>query len=262
MRFAAITAAALSALTLAAAPAVARQQPMHDMKSMGATEHAIHMALADPARLEADKARDAARHPAELLTFMGVKPGDKVADFFMGGGYWTRILAPLVGPEGKVYAYQPGESIARNPDGAAKQDAVVKPYANAVAVRDPLASFSFPEKLDAIITVENWHDLHLARDPAGTGSAVARRLYDALKPGGVLLVVDHAGPAGEAPFASADTLHRGDADATKKEIEAAGFRLAATSPIYANPADPHTNKVFDPAIRGKTDQFTLKFVKP
>ena len=257
MRFAAITATALSALLLAPMPAVAQQHQMHDMKNMGANDHAIHMALADPARPEADKARDAARHPAELLAFMGVKPGDKVADFFMGGGYWTRILAPLVGAGGKVYAYQPNGS----PEAAAKQDAVVKPYANAVAVRDPLASFTFPEKLDAIITVENWHDLHLARDPAGTGAAVAKRLYDSLKPGGVLLVVDHAGPAGEAPFASADTLHRGDADATKKEIEAAGFKLVATSPIYANPADPHTNKVFDPAIRGKTDQFTFKFVR-
>ncbi|WP_298671163.1 methyltransferase [uncultured Sphingomonas sp.] len=262
MRFAAISAAALCAVMLAATPAGAQQHQMHDMKSMGANEHAIHMALADPARPEADKARDVARHPAELLTFMGVKPGDKVADFFMGGGYWTRILAPLVGKNGKVYAYQPGEAIARSPDGAQKQDAVVKPYANAVANRDPLASFSFPEKLDGIITVENWHDLHLARDPAGTGATVARELYKALKPGGVLLVVDHVGIAGATPFAVADTLHRGDAAATKAEIEGAGFKLAATSPLYANPADPHTAKVFDPSIRGKTDQFVYKFVKP
>jgi len=254
MRFVTITSAAIAALMIAA-PANAQQ---HQMAGMSMSDHALHMALADPARPAEDKARDAARHPAELLTFMGVKPGDKVADFFMGGGYWTRILAKTVGDSGKVYAYQP----PRNAESATKQDEVVKPYANAVASRDPLDSFAFPEKLDAIITVQNWHDLHVSRNPPGTGAAVAKRLFDALKPGGVLLVVDHAGPAGEAPFASADTLHRGDAEATKKEIEAAGFRLAATSPLYANPADPHTAKVFDPSIRGKTDQFALKFVRP
>ncbi|MFT3976000.1 MAG: methyltransferase [Sphingomonas bacterium] len=250
MRFAtaALSAAALMLATAAAAP----QNP---------AVHAIHAALGDPARPPKDVERDAARHPAELLAFMGVKPGDKVADFIMGGGYWTRILARIVGDKGKVYAYQPAEFISSNANYAAQQEETVKPYANVVASRDSLASFTFPEKLDAIITVENWHDLHLARSPADAGLTVAKRLHDALKPGGVLLVVDHVGPKEDKPFDAADTLHRGDADATRKEIEAAGFRLAATSPLYANPADPHTNKVFDPSIRGKTDQFVYKFVR-
>ncbi|WEK42074.1 MAG: methyltransferase [Candidatus Sphingomonas colombiensis] len=252
MRFAAISTAAFAALLLAT-PAVAQ----HDMG-----EHAIHLALADPARPTADSARDATRHPAELLTFMGVKPGDKVADFIMGGGYWTRILAKTVGDTGKVYAYQPAEFIAYRAAYGTDQDAAVKPYANVVPDRESLASFTFPEKLDAIITVENWHDLHLARSPAGAGAMIAKRLYDALKPGGVLLVVDHVGIAGATPFAAAEALHRGDPAATKAEMESVGFKLAATSPLYANPADPHTAKVFDPSIRGKTDQFVYKFVKP
>lgn len=87
-------------------------------------------------------------------------------------------------------------------------------------------------------------------------------LFAALKPGGTLLVVDHVGTAGATPFAVADSLHRGDTAATKAEIEAAGFKLEAQSPMYANPADPHTAVVFDPAIRGKTDQFVYKFRKP
>jgi predicted methyltransferase len=179
----------------------------------------------------------------------------------MGGGYWTRILAKTVGDKGTVYAYQPAEFIAYKAAYGTQQDEAVKPYANVVAERQSLADFTFPDKLDAIITVENWHDLHLARSPAGAGAMIAKRLYDALKPGGVLLLVDHVGNASATPFAAADTLHRGDPAATKKELEGAGFKLAATSPLYANPADPHTATVFDPSIRGKTDQFVYKFVK-
>lgn len=253
MRFA--TATACAALLLAA-PAFAQ----HETHNMG--DHAVHAALADPARPAKDVERDAARHPAELLAFTGIKPGDKVADFIMGGGYWTRILAKTVGDKGKVYAYQPTEFVAYKAAYGTDQDAAVKPYANAVAVRESLASFTLPRDLDAIITVENWHDLHLAKSPAGTGATIAKKLFDALKPGGVLLVVDHVGSAGKTPFSAAEALHRGDAEATKKEITGVGFRLAASSPLYANPADPHTATVFDPAIRGKTDQFIYKFVKP
>lgn len=259
MRFAAVSTAA--AALLLAAPGIAQHQA-HKMAAHPAAEPALHAALADPGRPAKDVERDAARHPAELLTFMGVKPGDKVADFIMGSGYWTRILAKTVGEKGKVFAYQPAEFIAYRAAYGTDQDTAVKPYANVVASRESLGAVTFPEKLDAIITVQNWHDLHLARSPATLGGSIAKALYDSLKPGGVLLVVDHVGLAGATPFAVADTLHRGDGDATKKEIESVGFKLAATSPIYANPADPHTDKVFDPAIRGKTDQFVYKFVKP
>jgi predicted methyltransferase len=92
---------AFAAVLLTATPAAAQ----HDTAT-----HALHAALADPARPAADRERDAARHPAELLALAGVKPGAKVADFIMGGGYWTRIMAKAVGPQGKVYAYQPGSS--------------------------------------------------------------------------------------------------------------------------------------------------------
>ncbi|MCW6537404.1 class I SAM-dependent methyltransferase [Sphingomonas lycopersici] len=258
MRFAVVSTAA--AALLLAAPSLAQHEG-HKMAAHPMAEHALHAALADPARPAKDKERDATRHPAELLSFMGVKPGDKVGDFIMGSGYWTRILAKTVGEKGKVYAYQPAEFIAFRAAYGTDQDDAAKPYANVVPSRESLGAVTFPEKLDAIITVQNWHDLHLAKSPATLGASVARALYDSLKPGGVLLVVDHVGAPGATPFAVAETLHRGDADATKKEIEAAGFKLAGTSPIYANPADPHTNKVFDPAIRGKTDQFVYKFVK-
>ena len=219
---------------------------------------AIKAALADPARPAADRARDAARHPGELLTFAGIRPGMKVADFIMGGGYWTRLLAKTVGPNGKVYAYQPKQFIEFKADYATQQDAAVKGYANVVPSRESLGEVKFPEPLDAIVTVQNWHDLHLKMSPPAFGGMMAKTLHAALKPGGVLLIVDHASAAG-APFAAADTLHRGDRAATIKEVTAAGFTLAGESRLLADPTDTHAKSVFDPAIRGKTDQFALLF---
>lgn len=242
------TVSALAALALSpvAAKAPAAAKPA-----------SLATALADANRPQADRDRDAARKPAQLLALLDLKPGAKVADFIMGGGYWTRILSNAVGPAGKVYAYQPAEFVQFRPAYGAEQDAAVAGRANVAPLRNSLGAVAFAEPLDAIMTVQNWHDLHLNMVPAGFAGTVAQKLYAALKPGGVLLVVDHSGAAGQA-----DSLHRGDPAGTRAEIEAAGFKLAATSPLYTNPADPKTQLVFDPAIRGKTDQFIYKFVKP
>lgn len=221
----------------------------------------IAAALADPGRPAADKERDAARHPGELLAFAGIKPGDKVADFIMGGGYFTRILAKAVGDKGRVYAYQPAEFIKFRAAYADEQKAAVAGYANVTPLSDSLAAVKFAEPLDAIVTVQNWHDLHLKQSPPGFAASMAKRLYDNLKPGGVLLVVDHVA-ATDPGFAVPDKLHRIDPAAARAEIESAGFRFDGSLPILANPADPHTAIVFDPSIRGKTDQFVYRFRKP
>lgn len=226
-----------------------------------APARAIGAALADPARPAADRDRDAARKPAQLLAFAGVRPGDRVADFIMGGGYWTRILSGVVGPRGKVYAYQPAEFIQYRAAYATDQDAAVAGRANVVATRVSLGALAFTEPLDAIVTSQNWHDLHLKAFPPGASTQIAARLFAALKPGGTLLVIDHVG-VNATPFAVADTLHRGDGAATRAELTAAGFRFEAESPLLRMPSDPHTANVFDPAIRGKTDQFVYRFRKP
>jgi predicted methyltransferase len=221
----------------------------------------IQTALADAARPAADKERDAARHPGEILAFAGVKPGDKVADFVMGGGYWTRILAKTVGATGHVYAYQPEEFIKFKASYADEQKAAVAGYPNTTASSESLAAVSFPEPLDAIVTVQNWHDMHLKFAPPGFSDVLAKKLYDSLKPGGVFLVVDHVANA-DPGFAAPQTLHRIDPAAARAEIEKAGFKFEGSLPLLANAADPHTASVFDPSIRGKTDQFVFKFRKP
>ena len=133
--------------------------------------------------------------------------------------------------------------------------------ANVVANRESLRSFTFAEPLDLIVTVQNWHDMHLKAFPAGASAMIAGKLFAALKPGGTLLLIDHVG-VDATPFSVADTLHRGDAAATRAEMTAAGFRFDGESRLLAMPGDPHTASVFDPAIRGKTDQFVFRFRKP
>ena len=218
-------------------------------------------ALADPQRPQADRDRDAARMPAEILAFAQIDPGEKVGDFIMGGGYWTRLLSNAVGSEGKVYAFQPDEFIAFRPAYGDEQNAAVTGRANVVAVRGPVAAPPFPEQLDTIITVQNMHDLYLGAMPQGTAANALTALYAALKPGGTLLVIDHSAAAG-AGLAAANSVHRMDRDAAIAALTAAGFTVEAESALYLRPDDPRTANVFDPAIRGKTDQFVLRLRKP
>jgi len=240
---------AACALAMSAAPGAA-QVPAN-----------LTAALADPARPAADTARDAARHPAELLALANIKPGGKVADFIIGGGYFTRILSAAVGPTGTVYAYQPAEFIKFQAKYGEDLKTVAAAYKNVTPLDGSLVGLDLPDGLDAVITVQNYHDLHLKPFPADTAAKVNAEVFKSLKPGGVFLVVDHYAADGSG-LSAPDTLHRIDVEAVKSEVQAAGFKLAAESPLLRNPADPRTASVFDPAIRGKTDQFVLKFVKP
>jgi len=243
------------ALTLAAcAPASETGSP-----SAASADYAA--ALADPQRPQAERDRDATRFPAELLAFAQVAPGEKVGDYIMGGGYWTRILSNLVGPQGKVYAFQPTEFIAFRPAYGEEQNAAVAGRANVVPLRGPAEAPPFPEPLDTLITVQNFHDLYLSVVPAGTAERTITALYGALEPGGTLLVVDHSAAAGSGTSA-ANTIHRIDKQAAIDALTAAGFVLEAESDLYARPDDPRTANVFAPQIRGKTDQFVLRFRKP
>ncbi|MBL9068316.1 MAG: class I SAM-dependent methyltransferase [Sphingopyxis sp.] len=238
-------------LTMAAPPVVAKEAVASDYAA----------ALADPARPAADRERDAARKPAELLAFAEIAPGEQVGDFVMGGGYVTRLLAAAVGPAGKVHAFQPAEFIAFRKQYGDDQAAVDAAYANVDAVAGSFAAPAFAAPLDTIITVQNFHDLYLKPFPEGTGDKASAALFAALKPGGTLVIVDHSAADGTGTGA-ADSLHRIDKAAVIAALTKAGFKLEAESDLYRLADDARTTNVFDPAIRGKTDQFALRFRKP
>jgi len=221
----------------------------------------IVAALADKGRPAEDAARDAARKPGEVLALGEVRPGGKVVDLIMGGGYFTHILSAAVGPTGTVYAYQPAEFVAFQASYGENQKKVVAAHANVKALTGAFGALDIPDGVDLVLTVQNYHDMHLTPIAADAAAKVNAEVFKSLKPGGIYLIVDHVGLAGTG-FEAPNKVHRIDPAIVKTEVEAAGFKLESESKLLADPADPHTASVFDPSIRGKTDQFIMKFRKP
>jgi predicted methyltransferase len=222
----------------------------------------IATAVADPARPQADRDRDAARKPAEALQFTGVKPGDAVADFDASGGYFTRLFANVVGGRGQVYAIEPTEIQEYIAKPTAELQAYAANHANiTVTVKSGLESLHFPRKLDLFWIAQNYHDLHNKYYGPMDIPAFNKAVFDALKPGGRYVVLDHSAAPG-APADVTSTLHRIDPATVRREVEAAGFVFDSESAILANPDDPRTIGMFDKSVKGHTDQFILKFRKP
>lgn len=228
------------------------------------TRAAIAAAVADTTRPAADSERDANRKPAETLAFIGVKAGDKVADYAAGSGYFTRLFGDVVGRGGQVYATVPKElfiypNIVK---GSADVQAWAAVHSNiSVIIAPALQAAQFPEPLDLFWISQNYHDLKDSfMGPVDTAT-FNRAVYAALKPGGVYVILDHVAAKG-SPANVTDTLHRIEPEVVRREVEAAGFKFEGESGILANPGDPHTAGVFDKSIRGHTDQFIYKFRKP
>jgi predicted methyltransferase len=223
----------------------------------------LKAAVADTARPEADRSRDADRKPAETMHFAGIRQGAIVVELAPGGGYYTRLLSAAVGAKGKVYAVisPPKPDAPPNapvPGAAVRAIAADPHYANVTVSAQRYAELSVPEKADVVWTTLNYHDFHniATTDMATINKAVA----GALKTDGTFFVADHAAEPGSGPR-DTNTLHRIDKATVIQEVEAAGFKLEGESDLLANKNDPHTAKVFDSDIRGKTDQFMLKFKK-
>jgi predicted methyltransferase len=222
----------------------------------------VASALADAGRGK-DREIDARRKPGELLAFAGVKPGDKVADLIPGGGYFSKIFSKVVGPRGHVYMIWPEEyAKVAQPDPEVDKALARQPgYRNMSVIIQPGAAFAAPEPLDLVFTSQNYHDYpdkFMGRiDPMVFNRAV----YNALKPGGVFLIVDHVAEAGSG-MRDTDTLHRIDPAIVKAQVTKAGFVYEGESRVLRNPKDDHKVDVFNKAIRGHTDQFVFKFRKP
>ncbi|MCW5761098.1 MAG: class I SAM-dependent methyltransferase, partial [Phenylobacterium sp.] len=219
-------------------------------------------AASNPARA-ADVAKDAQRKGPELVAFAEVKPGQKVVELIPGAGYFTRLLSLTVGPEGRVYALWPDEydKVSQPDSQVMRKMAGAAPFTNVTVLTQPARAFSAPEPVDLVFTSQNYHDYpdpFMGKvDPAVLNAAVFR----ALKPGGLFVIVDHSGRPGTG-MTETDTLHRIDVATVKRQVTAAGFVLEGESDMLANPDDPRTGDVFGKAIRGRTDQFVLKFRKP
>src|SRR5580658_7484212 len=225
---------------------------------------ALSAAIEDPRRPAAQLELDPRRKPAEVIAFAGVKPGDHVADFMPGNAYFTRIFSDVVGPGGRVYAFIPAEQVANCSAGevAGTREIARDPtYGNVTVLTDAVAHFHAPEPLDLIWTAQNYHDLHDSFMGPPDIAALNRAFFDALKPGGVFLVIDHVAEAGSG-LRDTETLHRIDPIRMQREIEAAGFILEAHSDVLRNLADDHSQAVFAPLIRGQTDQVVFRFRKP
>jgi len=245
-------------------------------------------------RTAADRNNDQRRKPAELLAFMGVRPGISALDVVAGGGYTSELLARAIGPQGKVYAqFQPRDMArpvappaqpeggtapaaaptapaaappAPRPAGAALFDraqrlkAAGTPAAQLLPVArrfdDPVPTEAAPASLDLVTLMFNYHDLgHLGVDRAGMNAAIFR----ALKSGGVYVIADHAGRPGTG-ISESGTLHRIEEAFLKREVEAAGFKLAGEGQFLRNPNDPRDKNTPEPPQ--PKDEFVLKFVKP
>ncbi|MFZ0871777.1 MAG: methyltransferase [Rhodanobacter sp.] len=223
----------------------------------------ITAAVADPGRPPEDKAQDVNRKPAEVLAFAGIKPGDKVVDLMPGSGYYTRIFSKIVGPKGVVYALQPTEidKVAPKRLQTLRAFADTQAYANVVVLVQPIAAIAIPEHVDMVWTSQNYHDMHNPLLGSPNMANLNKSIFNALKPGGIFLVLDHAAAAGSG-VADTNTLHRIDPAVAKTEVTAAGFEFVGDSDILRNPDDNHSLPIFDKLIKGKTDKFIEKFRKP
>jgi len=228
-----------------------------------ASNETITNAVSNPGRSDADRTRDATSKPAEVLQFFGLEPGMVVIDLFGGGGYYSEIVASVVGPAGKVYlhsnqAYMPyvGEELeARFANG--RLDGITRIVSEVDDLQLPVG------EADLVLMVMCYHDLYYVDDgwPEIDRKLFWNQVRASLKPGGTLAVIDHVAEAGTGS-AAAQELHRIDMDFARTDIEAAGFTFEGSSDVLRNPDDDHTVLVFDPSIRRKTDRFVYRFKKP
>ncbi len=234
-----------------------------DAEAFGVSEatmddwEAYAAAIADPRRPAEDVTRDDLRKPTEMLAFGQVGSGDRIADIRPEEGYFTRLFAPVVGETGRVYAFVPTRTATRETPLA---QGLAATYSNVVAMEGALDAMTFPEPLDAVFMVQEYHDFHIPAFNVDV-NRMNRAVFEALKPGGVYIVIDHSGRAGTTNT-EVQTLHRIEDEFLKAEVVRAGFVFDGESSAVANPADDRTINVFEPEIRGRTDQFVYRFRKP
>jgi predicted methyltransferase len=223
-------------------------------------------ALAAPSRLASDREQDARRKPAEVLAFFGVQRGMSVLDLFSGGGYYSELLAAVVGPTGRVVAHNNSAYLRGLEDEHAQRfgDPQRLPNVERLAAEGNALELE-PAQFDFVLMSNVYHDVYYV-DPANgwpaiDGARLLAEVFASMKPGATLGLTDHAAAPG-SPAETGGTLHRIDPELVKRDFAAVGFVFDAQSDVLRNPADDRTKGMFDPAVRGQTDRFVLRFRKP
>jgi len=221
--------------------------------------------LTAPGRPAADREQDASRKPAESLAFFAVQPGMTALDLFAGAGYYSELLAAAVGPTGRVVAHNNkaylsgvGEELTRRfADSRLPNVEQMAAEANELGLT--------PGRFDFVLLSAAYHDVYYVNEaqnwPKIDGPRLLAELFEGMRPGATLIVIDHAATPG-SPAETGGTLHRIDPAIVKTDFASAGFVLDGESDVLRNPADDFTKNVFDPAVRYKTDRFMLRFRRP
>lgn len=218
--------------------------------------------------MPADRVEDSWRKPHEVLRFLEIAPGHRVLDFYAGPGYYSELLAHIVGPTGQVLIYN-NELYNQAAHNGLTSRLARKRLPNAIRVNAPSNYLKLePGSLDRVLIVLTYHDIYWqpgdSPEPMGDPDKVLRILREALKPGGLVVVVDHvANPtARENITPVANRLHRIDPQVVRSDFAQAGFAFVDESNVLRHPDDDHTKSVFDASVRHNTDQFIYKFRRP
>jgi predicted methyltransferase len=228
-----------------------------------ASNTTIEQLLASPQRLQADRERDQRSHPDVILAMLDLKPGDRVADIFAGGGYYSELLGRVVEPGGEVLMHNNDAYISFV--GKALDERFTNRGLPGVVRHDrEVADLDLGKnRLDAVIIIMSYHDLYHTAEgwPAIDVDDFMGQIARALKPGGRFLLVDHAAAEGTGKE-SAQQLHRIEESFVRRDVARFGLEFVAANEALRNPADDHSVTAFAPEVRGKTDRFVLLFRKP
>ncbi len=244
----------LAAFMAASVPAAAWAVPADVKAGVAATAN----------RSEANVKLDASRKPAEVLKFLGLQRGMRVADPFGGNLYWAEIVAPAVGPQGRVSIWEPRQFYDQK--GYDNYMALKAKQPNVWLRVSPFEAPDLPANTyDFMLINLDYHDVYWESAKYGIPrmdpDQWLKAVYASMKAGAVVGVIDHVANPGDTR-ATVEKLHRIDPAVVKADFKRAGFVLDGESDLLRNPADDHSLLVFDPAIRGKTDRFIFKFRKP
>ena len=225
----------------------------------------IAAAVAAPERTADNVKLDAGRKPAQVLQFLGLKPGMQVLDLFGANAYWAEITSPVVGPSGHVTVWMPSQFY--RPKTQASFEAFEAKHPNVSIVTSPFEAPALPKNYaDWVILNDNYHDTYWQNPKLGIPkmdpNAFLKAVYESMKPGASIAVIDHIANPNDDTRATVEKFHRIDPNVVKADFKRAGFVFVKSGDMLRNPADNHTLLVFDPKVRGHTDRFVFLFKKP